>query len=358
MRVIFRADSATSIGGGHVMRCLSLAQELKDRDIQVGFVSRNLPGNLISLLQEKDIPVSILPAPTMALPQTFDDYGAWLGVMQVQDSIQTIEALGGEKADWLIVDHYGLDIEWERDLRFYCDKLMVIDDLANRKHHCDVLLDQNYSMGSGKRYETLVPPSCNILLGPSYALLRKEFEWLRQNQEPKTGELNFFLVFFTLGDDQGETLKAMKGILLFNKARQVDVVIGDANPDKNSIKEMCAIQQWNYHCQVEYMPTLIARADLIIGGGGSSNWERCALGVPALVVTMAENQAAITHALDDAGAVINLGSNVNVQPNDYANTLKAITPRRLKSLSENASRLVDARGVQRIVKILMAERLL
>lgn len=350
MKVVFRVDSATHIGSGHLIRCLTLAEALRDQDVQVSFVCRELSGNLISLLRKKEMAVLVLPVPTINPVKPINDSTALLGGTQAEDAALTIVALEGEKPDWLVIDHYGLDVVWEKMLRSYCGRMMVIDDLANRYHDCDVLLDQNYSVERTQRYKALVPTSCNVLLGPTYALLRKDFQILRQQQAGRSNALKQLLVFFTAGNDQGETLKAMQGIALFGKAEQVDVVIGNANPDMLAIKALCMTRNWSYHCQVDYMPTLIAKADLVIGAGGSSNWERCALGTPALVVILAENQAAITQALDSAGVVINLGWNSKMQATDYATALNSITPERLASLSEQASRLVDAKGAQRVIE--------
>jgi UDP-2,4-diacetamido-2,4,6-trideoxy-beta-L-altropyranose hydrolase len=356
MKVIFRVDSGTGIGSGHLMRCLALAEGLRDQDVQVSFVSRELPGNLIPLLLSKEMPVSVLPAPAATTVNPGKNNPNNLGVTQAEDALQTIEALNGKKADWLVVDHYGLGVEWEENLSLYCKSLMVIDDLANRSHACDILLDQNYFPDNMQRYKALVPPLCKKLLGPKYALLQKEFQKLRKEQAGKIRDFKKLLVFFTAGDDQGETLKAMHGIALFGKAEHVDVVVGKANTDRERIREMCLTQNWGYHCQVDYMPALIAQADLVIGGGGSSNWERCALGMPALVVILAENQAAIAQALDSAGVAINLGWNTNVQAANYATALKAMTTQRLATLSKEAFKLVDAEGTQRIVEILLVEQ--
>lgn len=358
MKVVFRVDSSTKIGGGHLMRCLTLAEALREYSMQVSFICRDLPGNLITLLRTKDIPIAVLPAPITNPTKHTNDYASMLGVSQAEDADQTLAALNKEIPDYIIVDHYGLNIEWEQILHPKCKKLMVIDDLANRLHDCDVLLDQNYSVDTTQRYLGLVPRSCKVLLGPSYALLRNEFQTLRLQQTNKIPSLKQLLVFFTAGDDQGETLKAMQGIVLFGKAVQVDVVIGKGNPDMLAIKAMCAVQHWSYQCQVDYMPALIAQADLVIGGGGSSNWERCALGVPALVVILAENQAAIANALDNAGVIINLGWNSTLQATDYATALNALTTERLAALSERAFQLVDSKGAQRVVEILTENQLI
>jgi len=354
MKVIFRVDSASHMGGGHLMRCLSLAEALRDHSVQIRFICRELSGNLISLLQSKNFSVSVLPPPLVNQVKPTDDYGAWLGVSQAEDASQTLEALGDERPEWLVVDHYGLGVVWEKALRSYCERIMVIEDLANRQHDCDVLIDQNYSLLSKLRYNSLVPKTCQVLLGPSYALLRKEFQLLRQYQTSRSSTLKQLLVFFTTGDDQGETLKALKGIAIFGKPVKVDVVIGKVNSDAFSIKALCREKNWGYHCQIDYMPSLISMADLVIGAGGSSNWERCALGVPALVSVLVENQSQIVQSLDSAGVVHNLGKSHCLQASDYADALHGLNHAHLSSMSEKAKAMVDAKGHERVAAILIA----
>jgi UDP-2,4-diacetamido-2,4,6-trideoxy-beta-L-altropyranose hydrolase len=354
MKVIFRVDSSTLIGIGHLMRCLTLAESLRERGVQARFICREHAGNLIALLQQKAMPVTALPTMAINVPGTIENYAAWLGVRQADDAEQSIAALNGEKPDWLVVDHYALDIEWEQRVRPHVKKLMAIDDLANRHHDCDALLDQNYYSDGEQRYTALVPSSCQVLLGPSYALLRQEFRSIREHLEPRSHELKSILVFFTAGDDKGETLKAMQGIELFGKAECVDVVVGQSNPGNAEIVRKCNELHWGYHCQVDYMPRLIAQADLIIGAGGSSNWERCALGIPALVTILAENQAPIAQALGQAGIVFNLGWSSNLQAQDYADVLITLNHDCLAAMSEKALALVDAKGAERMAGILLA----
>lgn len=340
MKVVFRVDASFKVGAGHLMRCLTLAEILRERGVTVHFICRNYAGNLIALLEQKEMHVSVL---------TVDD-----SATQAEDAMQTIAALKGQKPDWLVVDHYGLNMDWELQLRPHTVKLMVIDDLASRQHDCDVLLDQNYSLAGERRYCSLVTPHCRVLLGPEYALLRKEFEELRSHLEPRSHQLRSILVFFTSGDDQGETLKAMQGIAAFGKVACVNVVTGLANPDNAQIRQKCDELNWGYHCQITYMPTLIAGSDLVIGAGGSSNWERCALGVPALVTILAENQAKIAQDLGLAGIIHNLGWNRDLKAADYANALNALDCDRLAAMSQRALALVDASGVERVVNVLLS----
>lgn len=356
MRVVFRVDSATYIGGGHLMRCMALAEKLRARSVQVNFICRELSGNLISLLREKDISVSVLQLVKMnSALSSSNDCKTFPRALQDEDAEKTILALSENKPNWLIVDHYELDTVWEKKLKQHCGRIMVIEDLAKRQHNCDLLLDQNYSKESELRYKSLVPKWCQVLLGPSFALMSEEYRLLRQMQTVKGGTLKRLLVFFTLGDDRGETLKAMQGIAIFGKAIHVDVVVGKENTDIFYIKQMCVFKKWGYHCQIDYMPNLIAKADLVIGGGGSSNWERCVLGVPALVGIIAGNQVSIAQALHSAGVVRNLGWVNKLQALDYANALGEINEGILAQMSEKAFALVDADGAERVSDILMAQ---
>jgi UDP-2,4-diacetamido-2,4,6-trideoxy-beta-L-altropyranose hydrolase len=354
MKAMFRVDASVQMGGGHLMRCLTLAETLRERGVDTRFVCREHVGNLIALLVQKGMPVAALRAYATRATSNVDDYAAWLGATEAEDAEQTVVAFSNTKPDWVVVDHYGLGIDWEKRLRPHVARILVIDDLASRHHDCDVLLDQNYAPASGQRYTGLVTPKCKLLLGPQYALLRKEFRVIRERLAPRTHKLKRILVFITTGNDQGETLKAMQGIKLFGKAEDVDVVVGNENPNNVRIRQICEELRWGYHRQVDYMPRLIAEADLVIGAGGSSNWERCALGVPALVVILAENQAPIAQALGDAGVIYNLGWCRDLRASDYAGALDAMSRDRMAAMAEKSLSLVDAKGTARVADALLA----
>lgn len=338
MKVVFRVDASTQVGSGHLMRCLTLAEELNQRGVATRFICGDHLGNLNDWIQGRGIAVTELTHAS-----NFEAF---------TDAEQTIYALNTERPDWIVIDHYGLDIEWEQQIRPFVERLMVIDDFTGRHHDCDVLLDQNYSVEGDQRYFGLVPSTCRKLIGPAYALLRKEFRALRKRIN-RGGELDNILVFFTAGDDRGETLKAMRGIEMFAKAKRVDVVVGRANPHNLQIQQKCEELHWGYHCQVEYMPSLIAQADLVVGAGGSSNWERCALGAPTIVSILADNQAPIADALDKAGAVTNLGWWNQLKSADYEAALSSMDVWRLAHMSAKAMQIVDAAGAERVADALL-----
>jgi UDP-2,4-diacetamido-2,4,6-trideoxy-beta-L-altropyranose hydrolase len=203
MRVAFRVDSSALMGTGHLMRCLTLANELRRCGAATAFICRQHDGSVIARAEQEGHTVHRLARPGPS-SDTAEDYAAWLGVPAPADAAETLLAVSGQHYDWLVVDHYGLDHEWEQRLRGVVGRLLVIDDLANRRHDCDLLLDQNYfAAATRERYRGLVAgPSCKLLLGPSYALLRPEYAQLRSVLPPRDGVVRRALIFFG-GSDRG-----------------------------------------------------------------------------------------------------------------------------------------------------------
>ena len=354
-KIIIRADASVSIGSGHVMRCLTLAEELRDAGAAVSFVSRAHPVNLNELIREKGFQCHELPvapgvqAPDQTTQGARPDYAAWLGASQQQDAKETIEALKGVRPDWLIVDHYGLDQEWERLLRSHASKIMVIDDLADRRHDCDLLLDQNYFIKGERRYEELVPPSCTRLLGPKYALLRNEFREARKHLRKRTGEVKRVLVFLGGADPEnitGIAIEALSDTELLHL--DADVVIGSQNPNREKIEKLVQSRpRTALHIQASNMAELMSNADLAIGAGGSTTWERCCMGLPSLIIPIAENQIEIALGIQEAGCATIINDNKNVS--EFVQAIhNAISPAvRLKMLSKVLC-ITDGSGVKRV----------
>lgn len=339
MHIAFRVDASAALGGGHVMRCLTLAETLRGRGARVQMITRTLAGDLNDLLRARGLAVSALPA--LATAPSWAD-----------DAAQTLHALADQRPDGLVVDHYALDHRWERLLRPQVRHLAVIDDLADRDHDCDLLLDQNDLDPGAGRYTDRVPAGCRLLLGPQHALLRPDFARLRAGRGTPSGHLARVLVFFSGGDDLSETLKALQGIALSGLPLAVDAVVGLANPQREAVAQFCARQGWAYHCQTDQMAQLMAQADLVLGSAGSSSWERCALGVPSLVCTLADNQRELVDALSHAQAARALGWGAALTAQDYADALRALRPADLIQLAHGARAMTDGAGSDRVADAL------
>lgn len=317
MNFCFRTDSSTKIGTGHLMRCLTLADQLKDAGGDITFVCRELPGNLSDLVVDRGYSLFLLPDVSSGIRTslTSEKYADWLGVDWQTDADQTrsvLPAIG--KIDWLIIDHYALDANWEMRFRPIVNKIMIIDDLADRPHECDVLLDQNLQIDAESRYKGLVPDRSRLFLGLRHALLRKEFHNAKTNLRRRSGAIDNILVFFGGADISDETTKALKAIKTINRSNiKINAILGGANVRADSIiSKFADVPKLVFHRQVKNMAELMAEADLAIGGGGTTTWERCYLGLPTITVVMAENQRTMIEAAAERGALWNLGMHSGV----------------------------------------------
>lgn len=344
MNIFIRADASVRIGTGHVMRCLTLADALNKNGAEIYFVCREETGNLIDLIKKKRYVVFPL-APDI-------DWKT--------DGILTGEIINRQagQPDWLIIDHYSIDQGWETPQRKATRKIMVIDDLANRCHDCDILLNQNYSQDMASRYDNLVSVYCKKLLGPAFALLRTEFIEVRKNLRTRDGSVKNILVFFGGSDPTSETEKALEAIrLLGRRDIFIDVIVGISNQKKDYIRALCStLPNIRYHCQIDNMAEMLNYTDLAIGAGGATTWERCCLSVPSLIVSVAENQVEIAQFAAAAGAALYLGPSDSVTAFDITKQLQLLIqePAILLKLSQGGSRLVDGQGVERVSSALRA----
>jgi len=349
-RVAFRVDASSVIGTGHLMRCLTLADGLQQRGVKTCFLSRHMPNHLRDMLVAKGHELRLLNSSRVL--ETDDlAHAKWLETTQEADAEDSIHALSNQPTNWLIVDHYALDVRWESALRGFVERIMVIDDIADRKHDCDVLLDQNFYADMQTRYADKVPEHCQLLLGPRYALLRDEFRKLREQVKPRTGSVNRILVFFGGVDADNYTGRAINALAEMRaEGLHVDVVIGAQHPCRAEIETNCASKGFVCHVQTSRMAELMAAADLAIGAGGSASWERCCLGLPALSICVADNQQQqIADAAQegllyapapgkDLAAVIKTHATALIE-NPYLRWL----------ISSKAMQTVDGRGVSRII---------
>lgn len=353
---MFRADASGFMGTGHVTRCATLAETLQARGAQTTFVCREFPGNLIAPLREKAA-VRVLPAPIQSTPVTGDDYAVWLGVPESTDAHETTAALHGDRPDWLVVDHYALGTEWEQQLRPHVGRLLVIDDLANRSHECDALLDQNYSDEGEGRHRGLVPGHSRLLVGPRYALLASAYASHRGTQPARVGTIRRVLVYFGGSDPfnlSGPTLTVLSEPEFSHLA--VDLVVGMNHPQREALERQATGRPGTcVHGSRPHLADLMVSADLAIGAGGMSTWERMCLGLPALVVSLAENQRPTCEALAAAGLIQYAGDAGSVGVTQIRDALGSLIEDRdhLAALSSRGQLLVDGHGASRVADFML-----
>ena len=362
MKVVIRTDSSLKIGSGHVMRCLTLAEVLRETGAEVQFVCRKYAGNLNEMVRNKGFVVHELSVSENLEPCGISDndagneYANWLGVSQEQDALETINVFQKNKPDWLIVDHYALGEVWEKQLRPHAQKIMVIDDLANRSHDCDLMLDQNYFIDGETRYEGLVQPSCTKLLGPKYALLRPEFAEARKHLNPRNGKVQRVFVFFGGTDSDNVTGKALEALSFPEFCYlEIDVVIGSHNPHRAEIEQQVKMRpNTSLHVQIANMAELMAQADLAIGAGGATTWERLCLGLPSLVVTIAKNQTPFTKCLHQDSFLTWLGGSKSIGTEDIRQALRnAVENESINcSQSRKGKELVPGDGTPQVAKLM------
>lgn len=332
MKVAIRADASASLGTGHIMRCLALAEGLQVKGAEVLFLTRELPAPLqerIQALGAGHLPLPVKPEWT---PE--------------EDADACRLALAG-KVDWLIVDHYRLDVAWETAMRPRASRLLALDDLG-RRHACDLLIDQNLCS------EVLYAGAgCRGLLGPAYALLRPEFARARASLARRGGRLARVLVSFGGSDPSGETAKALDALESM-PTLAADVVFGGANPRMTELTQRCLTHadRWHGLAQSADMAGLMAGADLALGAGGSTTWERCCLGLPALTISVADNQERIVAAAHAAGVSWHLGPASEVTAGHIHQVLNelAASPEKLAAMEARGLDLVDSQGVERVVR--------
>lgn len=361
--VAFRADASIEMGAGHVMRCLTLADALRTRGAKCVFICRSHIGNLSALIEARGYEVCLLPAVDRRshfIIGSQSTYMDWLGTSWADDAAQTLKALSlrSSSVEWLVVDHYALDVRWELAVRKSCKYLMAIDDLADRAHDCDLLLDQNLGRKL-EDYAQLVPVCCSVLTGPQYALLRPEFASLRiESLERRASSQKLSRLLISMGgmdkdNATGAVLAALGDVSLPAECR-ITVVMGSQAPWLESVSCQVDALPWQAELliDVQDMASLMTQSDLAIGAAGSTSWERCCLGVPTVLVVLADNQRSGAQALQNAGCVVLLGEIL-----DIPLRLKECIQTASDFMSEyvhRASLVTEGDGVEQVAKRMQA----
>lgn len=336
MKILFRVDASSVIGTGHVFRCMSLGEELLGRGHTVAFACRAEPGHLIDLIRARGYQVYALSRST----------GAISGELDAAEVIAATPA----GYDWCIVDHYGLDAVFERAVSRAVKRIMTIDDLANRPHACDILLDTSHAAESADVYAGLVEPRTRLLIGQDYVLLRAAFRSLQP--APALGDVRRLLVTFGGNDPPGMTLRAVNVLKDASFSNlHIDVTSSIANPRLEFLRRAVdGYDRFAFHVDTPQFHLLLRDCDLCLGAGGTTTWERFYLGKPSIVVTLADNQFRFSQWLEARRLIRLLGFAPEITDDALARELHiVIGDRRWRNdAAHNGMALVDGRGVVRV----------
>lgn len=338
MNIVIRADAAAHIGAGHLMRCLALADEVAAQGLTVDFVTRSDEQPWGELLRMHGHRVFRLPS----------NIEHW-----TQDLDATRQTLADHACDWLVVDHYSLAQEWETGMRSHARHILAIDDIS-RTHDCDVLLDQNV-IDDKLAYAASTPAGCRRLLGPYYALLRSEFAAPPQRSDLPAGPVRNVVIAFGGSDPTGETGKAIEAFELSRlPGARAQVVVGAANPRAEELRQRYGhVPSLDFHVQPERISELLSAADIAIGAGGISTWERARLGVPSIVISVADNQRSLAEQLAVRGCHCYLGGGeVSVKALADSLVTLAMNPFLRAAFSRSSRALCDGHGTRRVAAVL------
>jgi len=353
MNVVFRVDASLQMGIGHVMRCLVLAQALKENGAKVEFICRNYKGNLINKISSYKFLVHKLEffsAEDSDDDNLTDSY--WLGVSEEQDLEDCINVIKERRIDWLIVDHYLLGEKWQKGLKPYYKKLLVIDDLADRRHYCDVLLDQTFGRKQDD-YSAYTPKDCLLLLGSKYSLLRPEFHKWRSYSLKRRNQPEFRQLLISMGgtDFKNVTENILDELKFCNLPKDINitVIMGESAPNLESVKSKIHALPFksNIKVDVDNLAEIMANADIAIGAAGSTSWERCCLGLPTIQIVLAKNQINIAESLAKINA-IRLLQDVKDLPRTISDARNWMI-----DVSNISRKVSDGLGINRVMSIIM-----
>lgn len=360
MKIVFRCDGSTAIGLGHLFRCKTLASFLMSKGVQCIFVIRLHENELYYTRILEGIHAIYLPSETTPLPDNEQNPTAiidtWLGVSQEKEIEDLSKIILDYEVDLVVVDHYAYDFRMSKIVNQYAI-LAVIDDLCNRTLICDYVI--NHNLGFVKEdynnCKNLNGQCATLLLGPDYCLIDKRFSELEKQQTIRENKKLNLLITFGAIDHNNLSFSVLKEIIGLELLCSANIsVMLHANAPHRRQLELWSSNFAGYvkfHWSPQYVPELYIEADLAIGAGGTSAWERCAAGLPTLMIPAAANQKGIIHYISQAGGG-KLISLKNTQKNYIINELEDIFDNTLclKTMSKNARNIVDGYGVDRVAR--------
>ena len=346
-KVLFRVDSSTNLGGGHLSRCIEIAKLLYKRKIKVFFLCKNLKGNLNEWVKSEKFKLLIIK----------ENYKT------IQEEINDIENLLKPflSFKYLIIDNYSIEKEWENAIKKIIPKIVVIDDLANRNHNCDFIIDQNFIENHKNRYTKFVSEKTIQLLSPKYAIIKDSIKKNKTISLPNFKNPSKLFICFGASDPKGYTLAALSALKKIRyKFQLINVFTSKNNINLEKINQKCStLANCKIHTDNHLLPEILSKSDLAIGAGGTMCWERAFLGVPSLVFGIADNQIKVLEALIKNGIVIGESYSQYPDDNKIESWLKVIITNQklLEGLSERSRKIVDGFGTERICEALFPEEI-
>ena len=333
--LFIRVDSSPEIGIGHMMRCLTLAQELKNNFDKIIFLTQKNSGDFIGTIMKNEFEVIFIPT-------TNND----------PNIIKNLITAYSENKNFLLIDHYDIGSNFESSLKNIFERIFVIDDLANRKHDCDLLIDQNYYRDLNQRYEKLIQNGTITLLGPKYAIIRPEFRKINKKTIKKNSQIKKILVSFGGSDPTNECKKVLDALCSIENSKfEIIVAAGIYNHKFEQLKKLYEkYSNIKIYRHVDELSRLMVNSDLFIGAGGTTTWERFYMGLPSIVTIISDDQKESIEFLSDMGHVVNLGLAKNVTSKTYVQTLQKPNFDLIYNMSLHNQKLVDGNGSNRIKK--------
>ena len=358
MRVVIRTDASRRIGLGHVRRCLSLAEALREVGGEVQLVSRDLGVDVRRLANAANVGVQLLPSPTQGEGVGLSEgHTGWAGVTWSADVKEFLAVVDPQDADWVVVDHYAFDERWHGAVGDALGAaIAVIDDLGDRRLAADVIVDQTWDPDHRAKYAALLSRPCPILGGPRFALLGSAY---REALPYQFGETVRSIGIFMGGVDSEDwtsvALRACREHADFGGL--IEIVTTQANPNLASLHALA--QSWpgtEVRTDLPDLARFFASHDLQIGAGGGATWERCRIGAPTLALVCAENQKAIVERLKGLGIVAALEPGEPSAAPEIAQLVRRLigAPFARRELADRSRSLVDGLGARRVALFLAA----
>lgn len=352
--VAFRVDASEVIGAGHLMRCLTLANQFRAIGISCFFLGRadKVFRNYITDAGYDFVRVDI----KKRLPMDAKNHLTWLGHSVAEDVEFCISNIILRDADLCIVDHYGVPSEWENLVRESACPVIAIDDLASRRHSANIIIDHNVGREQ-QHYLNLLDREATLLLGGRFCLIRNEFLIARREYFVRE-KMAHILVTLGGSDNTNITMKVLGWLSnsKFGSSCHVKVILGGGYRHSRDLYEFLEVSNLkvDVHHNVGNMGDVLLWADLVIGSGGVSAWERCCVGVPAITFLLAENQVFICRSLAESGASIICAPEIH--QSEFLGTLEQCSSFDQRySMSTEARSLVDGEGPARLVESIQKE---